>query len=151
VGTLDTIQKLREQTGLGVMDLKKALEEANGNEEQALEILKKKGATVAQKRAERATAQGLVTAYVHGGRIASLVELNCETDFVAKTEDFQLVAKDLAMQIASMNPETVDALLEQPFVKDPSKTVQDLIIELVAKTGENIKIGQFSRIELGAA
>jgi elongation factor Ts len=146
---LEKIQMLRERTGLGVLDLKKALEEASGDENKALEILKKKGVAVAEKRAERATKQGVVYAYGHGTRIAAIIELNCETDFVAKTDDFKEVAKDLAMQVASMNAKSVDELLEQPFIKDASKTINDLVTELIAKTGENIRIGKFSRIELG--
>jgi len=146
---LEKIQMLRERTGLGVLDLKKALEEAAGDENKALEILKKKGVAVAEKRAERATKQGVVYAYGHGTRIGAVVELNCETDFVAKTDDFKNVAKDLAMQIASMDPKNLEDLLVQPFIKDASKTIQDLITELIAKTGENIKIGKFARVELG--
>ncbi len=146
--SLETLQRLREQTGLPVMDLKKALDEVGGDEQKALAALKQKGVAVAAKRAERATVEGVIVSYVHGHRIGSLVELNCETDFVAKTDDFRLLAKEVAMQIASMNPDNVESLLTQPFIKDANKTVGDLVTELIAKTGENIRIGQFSRIEL---
>lgn len=149
MGMTEKIQVLRAQTGLGLLDLKKALEEADGDEVKALELLKVKGVSVAQKRAERQTMHGIVVSYVHGERIGSLIEVNCETDFVAKTDDFKGLAKDLAMQVASMNPFDVKELLEQPFIKDSSKTVQDLVTEVIAKTGENIRISTFSRIELG--
>jgi len=146
---LEKIQMLRERTGMGVMDLKKALEETGGDENKALEVLKKKGIAVAEKRAERVTKNGVVTAYVHGTRIASIVELNCETDFVAKTDDFKALAKEFAMQIASMGPKNTEELLAQPYIKDVTQTVQDLLTELIAKTGENIRIGKFYRVELG--
>lgn len=146
---LDKIQKLREVTGLGILDLKKALEESGGDEKKALTLLQKKGVAIAEKRADRKTSQGIVAAYAHGGRIGSLVELNCETDFVAKTDDFKDLAKDLAMQVASMCPKDLEELLEQPFIKDPSKTIKDLVTEVIAKTGENVRIGKFSRVELG--
>ena len=146
---LAKIQMLRERTGLGVMDLKKALEEARGDENKALEILQKKGVAVAEKRAERTTQQGVVVSYAHGSRIGAVLELNCETDFVAKTDDFKNLAKDLVMQVASMEPKDLDDLLVQPFIKEPLKTIKDLITEIIGKTGENIKVGKFSRIELG--
>lgn len=146
---LAKIQMLRDRTGLGVMDLKKALEESDGDENKALEILQKKGVAVAEKRAEKATKQGVVASYAHGLRIGAILELNCETDFVAKTDDFKNLAKDLVMQVASMEPKDSDELLAQPFIKEPSKTIKDLITEIVGKTGENIRVGKFSRIELG--
>lgn len=146
---LEKIQMLRERTGMGVMDLKKALEEASGDENKALELLQKKGVAVAEKRSARVTEQGMVVAYSHGNRIGAVLELNCETDFVAKTEDFKSLAKDLVMQVASMNPKNLDELLEQPFIKESSKTIKDVITEVVGKTGESIKVGKFSRVELG--
>lgn len=146
---LSKIQMLRERTGLGVLDLKKALEESSGDENKALEILQKKGVAVAEKRAERVTKQGVVVSYAHGSRIGAVLELNCETDFVAKTDDFKNLAKDLVMQVASMEPKDSDELLAQPFIRESSKTIKDLITEIVGKTGENVKIGKFSRIELG--
>ncbi|MFA6082635.1 MAG: translation elongation factor Ts [Patescibacteria group bacterium] len=149
MSSLEKIQKLREATGLGVMELKKALEETGGDEAKTLEILKEKGVAMAEKRAERATSNGVVVSYVHAGRIGALVELNCETDFVARTDDFQAFAKELAMQIASMNPLDLNTLLDQAYIKDANTTIQDLLTQIIAKTGENIRIGQFSRIELG--
>lgn len=146
---LDKIQTLRAKTGLGVLDLKKALESAGGDEVKALAALQKRGVSIAEKRSGRATGQGVVVAYTHNGRIGTLVELNCETDFVAKTDDFKDLAKDLAMQVASMNPSNVSELLDQEYIKDQSQTIGDLITALIAKTGENIQVGQFSRIELG--
>ncbi len=145
---LDKIQALRAKTGLGVLDLKKALQDAGGDETKALESLQARGVSIAEKRSGRATSQGVVAAYTHSGRIGTLIELKCETDFVAKTDDFKDLAKDLAMQVASMNPNDVKELLEQEFIKDSSKTISTLITEVIAKTGENIQIGQFSRIEL---
>ncbi len=149
MSSIEMIQRLRDQTGLPVMDLKKALEEARGDETKALDLLKARGVQLAQKRADRTTSQGIVASYVHTGRIGAMVALQCETDFVAKTDDFQNLAKDLAMQIASMAPASQKDLLEQPFIKDATKTVSDLITEIIAKTGENIRVGNFSRIELG--
>lgn len=146
----EKIQAMREKTGLGILDLKKALEASNGDEAGALEYLKNKGIAIAEKRAERATGQGVVVSYVHAGRIGALLALNCETDFVARTDDFKDLAKDLVMQVASMAPENAEDLLAQDFIKDPSKTIESLITEMIAKTGENIRIGKFSRITLGA-
>lgn len=146
----EKIQAMREKTGLGILDLKKALEASNGDEEGALAYLKEKGIKVAEKRAERATGQGVVVSYVHAGRIGALLALNCETDFVALTDDFKDLARDLAMQVASMAPEDVESFLKQDFIKDPSKTIEDLVTAMIAKTGENIRIGKFSRIALSA-
>lgn len=148
--TVEQIKKLREKTGLGIHDVKSALEAANGSEEGALEILKEKGLATAAKRAERATSQGLVETYVHGGgRIGAMVEINCETDFVARNEDFKTFVHDVALQIAAMKPENVDELLKQEFFRDPSLTIQDLLTQAIAKIGENIRINRFSRFELG--
>lgn len=146
---LDKIQALREKTGLGIMDLKQALHDAAGDEHKALEALKVKGVLIAEKRAGRTTGQGIVSAYVHSGRIGALVELQCETDFVAKTDDFKELARDIAMQVASMDPSNREDLLNQEYIKDSAKTIQDLLTEVIAKTGENIQIGSFSRIGLG--
>jgi len=148
---VEKIQSLRQRTGLPVVDLQKALHEADGDETKALEHLQRKGVAVAEKRANRVTAQGIITSYVHGSRLGALIELNCETDFVAKTDDFHHLAKEIAMQVASMNPESVEALLEQPFMRDPEKTVKDLITEVIAKTGENIRVSHIARFELGQA
>jgi elongation factor Ts len=159
------IKQLREETGAGVMDAKRALEEASGDMAKAKAVLKEKGLAAAAKKAERATNQGLVEAYIHaGGRIGVLVEVNCETDFVAKTPKFQQLARDIAMQVAAMQPLVVDVeqrsadmegsdeevvLLAQPFIRDGSRTIGDLVKEAIATTGENIRVARFSRFELG--
>jgi len=191
----EDVKILRDKTGAGMMDCRKALEESGGNIEKAVEVLRKKGAASAEKRVGRATNQGVVESYIHtGGRLGTMVELNCETDFVAKTEDFKLLARELAMQVAAMNPrfisrdqvdkETIDkeieiyrasakaegkpdniadkiaqgkldkfyqdiCLLEQSYVKDPGKSIKDVITEIIAKTGENISVKRFIRFHLG--
>lgn len=135
--------------GLGIMEIKSALEEAKGDEKKAKEILKKRGFEKAEKRAERETYQGRVETYTHStGKIGVMVELLCETDFVAKNEDFIRVAKDFCLQIAAMAPKENKELLEQEFVKDPSQKMGDLIVALNAKFGENIKLGRFERFEI---
>lgn len=148
--TADQIRKLREESGAPVMRVKKLLEEVKGNEKEALKILMKEGFEKAAKRAERETAQGKVFTYAHHtGRVASMIELLCETDFVARNELFEQLGRDLAMQAASMKVKDVKDFQKQEFIKDPSKTTADLVKELIAKTGENIKIGRIFRIELG--
>jgi elongation factor Ts len=162
-----TIKDLREKTGAGVMDCKKALLEAEGNLEKAIEILNQRGIALARKKAERVADQGVIEAYVHpGGRIGVLVEVNCETDFVARTDEFKELAHNLALQIAAMCPQFISpediaqetetdedaettCLLLQPYIKDPEKTVQDIVTETIAKVGENIKVRRFIRFELG--
>lgn len=144
------VQKIREETGLGVMDIRNALEKANGDKEKALEILKEKAGDKMEKRVGRATSQGKIGTYVHGdGKSAVMVEVNCETDFVAKNEDFINFIKELTLQIISMNPENVEDLLKQDFVKDPSKTINDLLKEIIAKTGENVVVKRFVVYKLG--
>lgn len=189
------IQALREKTGCGMMDCKKALLEAKGDEEKASEILRKKGFAAAAKRAGRTAAQGLIESYIHiGGKIGVLVEINCESDFVAKNVEFQAFVKDIAMQIAASNPQYVNqeevpadiinkekailaeqakqsgkpakalekivagrlekfyaeiCLMNQPFIKEPKKTIKDLMAEMVAKIGENLVIRRFTRYQLG--
>jgi len=163
--SIDVIKELREQTGAGVMDCKRALAEANGDVEKAKDILKQRGMKIAAKKASRSTNDGLVHAYIHSGsRVGALVELNCETDFVARTAEFQELAHGIAMQVAAMSPKYVDkvdipagekadprevALLQQPYIKDPSKTLQDVLNEAVGKVGENIKVRRFVRFALG--
>ena len=158
--TVEAIKALREETGAGIMDCKRALVQSNGDLDQAREILRTQGMASAAKRAGRTANQGIVESYVHSGsRIGALVELNCETDFVARTEDFRALAHDLAMQVAAMDPAgPADGasgdgdgagLLEQAFIKDPSKTVQDLVTETIARTGENIQVRRFVRFALG--
>jgi len=144
----DLIQKLRKQTGAGVMDVKRALEQAGGDETKIIEILREKAQKIAEKKqAEREAKQGIVKAYVHGNKkIGTLVQLACETDFVAKNEEFQQLAHDIAMQIAAMNPENTSDLLNQKFIKDDSKTINDLITEKIAKLGEKIEVKKMVRI-----
>lgn len=163
--TTEQIKALREETGAGVMDAKRALEEAEGDAKRAKEILREKGVAAAAKRAERETSNGVVESYIHAaGRIGVLVEVNCETDFVAKTEAFRTLARDVAMQIAAMNPAVVNpedrteihegndeevCLVKQPFIRDPSRSIGQLINETIATTGENIRVRRFVRFELG--
>ena len=196
------VKELREQTGAGMMDCKKVLVEADGNMAKAAELLREKGLAGAAKKAGRIASEGVVVSYIHGGRIGSIIEINSETDFVSKNDDFQNFAKDMAMQVAASNPKYVRreevpsdiveeerevlvrqamnenaekgmdeakskmiaekkvegrlnkfyeqiCLLEQPFIKDPSVTVQELLTNLVAKIGENIQIRRFVRYEVG--
>ncbi len=148
--TADLIRKLKEETGAPVMRVKKVLEEFKGNEKKALEVLTKEGFEKATKREGRDTLQGKIFSYSHHtGKIVSVVELLCETDFVARNELFQVLGKDLSLQAASVNAKNVNEFLETDFIKDPSKKVKDLIKEVIAKTGENIKVGRIFRIELG--
>jgi elongation factor Ts len=162
----EVIKKLREQTGAGIMDCKRALLEAGGDIPKALEILEQRGLAIARKKAQRVAEQGIVEAYVHmGGRIGVLVEVNCETDFVAHTDEFKELAHNIALQIAAMSPQFVSqddmpeevdgepevlCLLSQPFIKDPNKTIKNLIDETIAKVGENIKVRRFARFEVGS-
>lgn len=189
------VRELREKTGVGIMDCKKALAESAGDMQQAIDYLRKKGIATAKKRGGRTTSEGQIASYVHGGgKIGVLVEVNSETDFAAKTEDFSQFVKNLAMHIAASSPLAVDreglppdvvekekeiyatqakesgkpekvvlkmvegkmkrfyseaCLLEQPYVRNPDITVQDLLNELIAKTGENIVIRRFTRYQLG--
>lgn len=146
---IELVKKIRIETGLGIMEIKAALEEAEGDEKKAKDILKAKGFEKAEKRAERETHQGLVATYTHStGKIGVMVELLCETDFVAKNEDFVSVAKDICLQVAAMNPKNVEELLEQEFIKDASVKIKDLVTALNAKFGENIKIGRMERFEI---
>ena len=142
------IQKLREETGAGIMDCKRALEDAGGDLQKAKAVIHEKGLAKAEKRSERETGAGLVQSYVHNDRVGALIEMRSETDFVSRSEPFRELAKNIAMQVAAMNPQDEAELMEQPFIKDASKSVRDLISEVVAKVGENVKLGQFYRIEL---
>jgi elongation factor Ts len=147
--TAEQIKKLRDATGAPVMRVKKVLEEV-GDEKKAEAILKKEGFEKAAKRSERQTSEGRVATYLHhSGKVASMVELLCETDFVAKNELFQKLAYELAMQTASMNPKDADALMKQDYIKDSSKKIEDLVKDIIAKTGENIRIGKIYRLALG--
>ncbi len=191
--TTQMVGDLREKTGAGLLDCKKALTEANGNVEEAIVILRKKGVASAAKKAERATREGLIESYIHvGGKVGVMVEVNCETDFVARTDEFKAFCRDLCLQIAAANPTFVRredvpeadvakereiataqvqgkppaalqriiegklekyystvCLLDQPFVKQPEKSVKDILTEKVAKTGENIQVRRFIRYQLG--
>ncbi len=161
---LDLIKQLRERTGAGVMDCKRALEKADGDLDKAEKVLAEQGIATAEKKAHRVTAQGLIESYIHAGRIGAVVEVNCETDFVARTPEFQALVHDIAMQVVASNPAVVSeqdlpegaeglptemVLLLQPFIKDPSKSVRQLINEVIGKTGENIQVKRFARFELG--
>ena len=163
--TAEQIKNLRKLSGAGVMDCRGALIKTEGDIDKALQLLKEQNLIKVEKKAARTTAQGVVESYVHaGGRIGVIVEVNCETDFVARTDDFKELAHNLAMQIAAMAPicinkedvpEAIDidpvaaALLTQPFIRDTTLTVQDVINETKAKTGENDKVRRFARFELG--
>ena len=162
----EEVKKLREKTGAGVMECKKALVEAHGDFDKAVEILRQAGLANVEKKADRVARQGLIEAYIHaGGRVGAMIELNCETDFVARNEEFKALAHDIAMQVAAMSPAYVSpddvpveqaenkaelALLSQQFIKDPSRTVRDIVNERIAKFGERIVVRRFVRYELGA-
>ncbi len=146
---IELVKKLRIELGLGMMEIKSALEEAEGDETKAKQILKEKGFKKAETKAERETHQGRVATYTHStGKIGVMVELLCETDFVAKHEDFVNLTKDLCLQVAAMDPENVDELMKQEFVKDSSKTIEEMVKTLITKFGENMKINRFARFEI---
>ena len=146
---IELVKKIRIETGLGIMEIKSALEEAEGDETKAKQILKEKGFKKAESKAERETHQGRVATYTHAtGKIGVMVELLCETDFVAKHEDFLALTKELCLQVAAMNPETVEELMKQEFIKDPSKTIEEMVKALISKFGENMKINRFARFEI---
>lgn len=148
--SIDQIKKLREETGAGVMEIKRALEEASGDAQKAKETLRKYGLVKADKKAGRATQAGIVEAYIHATKTGgATVVLTCETDFVARTEEFQNLAHELAMQICAMNPRSVEELLVQPWIRDESRTIEDLIKEHIGRFGENIKVQEFKRFEVG--
>ena len=161
----ETIKALREKSGAGVMDCRNALIQAEGQIEKALEILKQQSLVRVEKKKSRTAAQGLVEAYVHaGGRIGAMVEVNCETDFVARTNEFKELAHNIAMQVAAMSPECVSqeqlpqgseadpkvaCLLLQPYIRDQSITIQDIVNQTIARVGENVRISRFARFEVG--
>lgn len=148
--SVETIKQLRDETGSPVMEIRKALSQSHGDEGKAREILKEQGALKAEKKADRVTAQGLVETYVHGGgKVGVIVEIGCETDFVARTEEFKKLAHEVAMQIAAMNPTSLEELQEQEYIRDPRLKIKDLVHEIISKTGENIKIKRFTRFALG--
>ena len=144
------IQRLREETNAGVMDCKRALEDAEGNYARAKDILRERGLEKAAKKSEREAKEGVVAAYIHaGGRIGAIVEIASETDFVARGEEFQKLAQEVAMQVAAMAPASVDELLSQAYIRDASKTIKDLVTSLAVKTGENVSVRRFQRFALG--
>lgn len=142
------VVKLREITGAGIMDCKRAMEEAGGDLDKAKALIMERGLVKAEKKAERATGAGILETYIHNGRVGVLLDLRCETDFVVRSDPFRALAKELVMQIAAMNPGDISGLLSQEFIKDPSMKVEQLIKNTVAKVGENIKIEKFCRYEL---
>ncbi len=146
---VDDIKKLREETGAGIADCRQALEQSDGNMAKAKDWLKKKGLDKASTKSEREVKAGIVETYSHVGKVGVLVEVLCETDFVARTEDFKNLAHELALQIASMNPSSVEDLLKQEYIRDPAIKVDELIKGVVGKLGENIQVGRFERIALG--
>lgn len=148
--TTEQIKKLRESTGGGVMECKRALEETKGDMKKAAELLKKWGIEKSEKKADRETKAGLIDSYIHaGGKVGVLLELTCETDFVAKTDEFKHLSHEICLQIASMNPKDVKALLKQEYIRDPSQTIEQLVKLTIGKLGENIQIGRFIRYQLG--
>lgn len=170
--TITLVKQLREKTGVGVMECKKALAEKKGDLDQALELLRERGIVKAQKRVSKVTLEGLISSYIHtGGKLGVLVEVNCETDFVARTTEFKEFVKEIAMQIAASDPlyllpeqvpvKMIDkekekekyfaqvCLLEQPFIKDPNVTVKEYLNTKIGQLGENISIRRFIRYKLG--
>lgn len=147
----ELVGKLREETGVGVMACKQALEEANGDFTKAKAILSKSAEAIAKQKAERAANQGIIETYAHQGKIGVMLELACESDFVAKNDQFKELAHEIAMQIASMNPKDTAELLEGTYIRDESLTMQKLIEQVTLKIGENIQIKRFIRYELGEA
>lgn len=145
---VDQIKKLRELTGAGITDCRQALEETSGDVTAARELLKKQGIENAAKKAKRETRQGKVFSYVHSGRIGVILSLLCETDFVAKTDEFQDLGKELALQIASMDPKDESELLTQEYIRDPKLNIDALVKSTIGKLGENIRIGKFYRLSL---
>ncbi len=144
------LKKLRQDSGTGIADCRKALEESDNDYKKALLWIKKHGIEKAAKKSDRETSQGLVEAYIHqGGKVGAMVELLCETDFVARTDDFKNLAHELAMQVAAMDPKDADALLKQEYIRDGSIKIEDLIKQAIAKLGENIVVKKISRISLG--
>ena len=158
------IKKLRELSGAGIMDCRNALLEAEGDIEKAVQCLKQKGLIKAEKKAKRLANQGIIDSYIHGGRIGAMIEVNCETDFVARTDEFKELTHNLVMQVAALSPRFISmeevpeeadiepqaaCLLLQPYIKNPEQTIQDVITETIAKVGENIKVNRFARFELG--
>lgn len=149
---MEKIKELREKTGAGIMAAKGALEEANGDMTKAEEIIRAKGLAKAESKSDREVNSGRVYCYSHTtGRAAAMVEVACETDFVANTEEFENLCKEVAMQVCSMDPKTVEELMAQAYIRDGSQTIEQLVKALISKTGENIRVMRFARYKLGVA
>lgn len=146
--SIEQIKKLRSETEAPVMEVTKALEKAGGDLKMARVELKKWSVEKAAKKKNEATSQGLIEAYIHSGRVGSLVKLSCQTDFVARTEGFKQLAHELAMQVVSMNPKDVKSLLNQDYIRDPKKKIKDLVNESIARLGENIEIKEIARFSI---
>ena len=146
--TTEQIKALREKTGISISECKKALEEANGDEAQALDILKARSEVMAGKKADREFGAGVVSAYIHGGTVGSLIDVRCETDFVAKNPEFNAIVDDVAMQVAAMAPASPEELLTQPFIKNPDQTVGDLFKGASQKFGERVELIKFVRFDV---
>ncbi len=144
----EDVQKLRELTGAGVMECKRALDEAKGDFDKAVSIIHERGEVIAQKKKERTTGAGFLESYVHNERVGVLLEIRCETDFVARSKEFRDLAHSLAMQVAAMDPKNVDDLLGQVYIKDDSVKVESVVKQTLAKFGENIRVERFCRYEL---
>jgi len=144
----ENVQKLREITGAGVMECKRALEEAKGNFDKAISIIHEKGEVIAQKKKERNTAAGILESYIHNERVGVLLEVRCETDFVAHSKEFKELAHNLSMQITAMAPKNIEYLLKQMYIKDETMKVESLIKQVIAKVGENIRVERFCRYEI---
>lgn len=145
---LNDIQRLREATGAGIMDCKKALQDAHGDFDKAVALIQERGQLKAAGKAGRKTGAGFLESYIHNGRVGVLMEIRCESDFVGRSDAFKTLAHEVAMQIAAMNPEDIPALFKQPYIKDEKITVDHLVKNVIAKVGENIEITRFCRYEL---
>lgn len=146
---LNQLKALREETGAGVMDVRRALEAGEGDLNKARQWLKENAIKTADKKADRETHEGLVAQYVHTtGKVGAMVALHCETDFVAKTDDFKTLGREIAMQVASMDPQSIDELLDQPYIRDPKTTIRDLMKQTAGKVGENVVIKQMVRVTI---
>ena len=145
---VEAIKKLRAMTGAGVIECKEAIAESGGDFDKAIALIHERGAAKVEKRAGREAGAGMIESYTHNERIGVLLDMRAETDFVVRSEPFRKLAHEVAMQIAAMGPEDVESLLTQPYIKDASKTVGELVKEVIAKTGENVKVSRFSRMEL---
>lgn len=147
--SIELVKHLRDETGASIADIKNALEEADGNEDKARELLKKRGLERAAKKAEREIKAGRVFSYIHHtGTVGSMIVLGCETDFVARTDEFQKLGSEIALQVASIDAENVEELLKQDYIRDSSKTIEQLIKEVVGKLGENIQLLDFKRLSV---